>query len=690
MADPPKDKLNYLISLYHKNKFSELASEIIVERLSYPKSLTLLNLQGAVYIKLKKLNLAHQSYKYALQINNNSADVLHNYGYLLKLEGKTSEAIKYLKKAIEVNPNYDEAFNNLGVCFHHEGDFNNAVFNYKAALKINPKRYDIYNNLGIAFYANGDTQLAIENYKMSLEIHPNNSEVYFNLGIALKNFQFTQHETEFYPILDKLLDNNYTRPREVSFAIISLIKLNPKLTKVLEKFKNNRVSVTDLIVSLMEINCFIKLLYTSVLCDIELERVIKKIRSELLFSINDIPENSLIKKFQTVLASHCFLNEYLYTTNSKERDAINSLEKNILKKLKSGQQPNPSEILCLASFKALYDNDWHELLINNSEINAIFETQIVEKQVEDKLKLSIKKLTEISNEITLAVQEQYEENPYPRWKYLQKSIKPKTLSDLCVELNLKIYNENIKKVKNPKILIAGCGTGQQSIEASVRYKNCDILAIDISSNSLAYAKRKSEEFGCNNIRYIQADILDLKKLGMKFDMIHCVGVLHHMSKPLMGLKVLCDILNPNGLIKLGYYSELARKKIVRIRDEIQKLGIKSDRESIIKFRESIIQSEEKYHMEVLKYADFYSVSAIRDMLFHVEEKRFNLPQISMDLDNCSLKFCGFDEKKVIDNFISIYRSKDDLYNLDKWNSYEHENPKVFMGMYQFWAQKILR
>ena len=113
MADPPKDKLNYLISLYHKNKFSELASEIIVERLSYPKSLTLLNLQGAVYIKHKKLNLAHQSYKYALQINNNSADVLHNYGYLLKLEGKTSEAIKYLKKAIEVNPNYDEAFNNL-------------------------------------------------------------------------------------------------------------------------------------------------------------------------------------------------------------------------------------------------------------------------------------------------------------------------------------------------------------------------------------------------------------------------------------------------------------------------------------------------------------------------------------------------------------------------------------------------
>ena len=690
MADSPKDKLNHLISLYNKNKFTELASKIIVERFSYPKSLALLNLQGAVYIKLKKLNLAHQSYKSALLINNNSADILHNYGYLLKLEGKTTEAINYLKKAIEVNPNYDEAFNNLGICFHHEGDLDKAIFHYKAALKVNPKRYDIYNNLGIAFYGNGDTQLAIENYKMSLTIHPNNNEVYFNLGIALKNFQFTHHETEFYPILDKLLDNNYTRPRDVSFAIISLIKLNPKLTKALEKFKNNKISVTDLIVSLMEINCFIKLLHTSVLCDMEFEKIIKKIRSELLFSINDISENSLVKKFQSVLASHCFLNEYLYIINSKERDAINSLERNVFKKLKSGQQPNSSEILCLASFKALYDYDWHELLINNSEINAIFEIQIVEKQIEDKLKLSIKKLTEISDKTSLAVQEQYEDYPYPRWKYLQKSIKSKTLDELCKELNLKIFDENIKKITKPKILIAGCGTGQQSIEASIRYKNCDVVAIDISSNSLAYAKRKSEEFGFNNIRYIQADILDLKKIGLKFDLIHCSGVLHHMDKPLMGLKMLCDILNPNGLIKLGYYSELARKNIVRIRNEIQKSGITSDRESIIKFRDSIIQSEEKHHMEVLKYADFYSVSAIRDMLFHVEEKRFSLPQISMDLDSCDLKFCGFDEKKVINNFISAYNSKDGLYNLDQWNSYEQENPKIFMGMYQFWAQKILK
>ena len=159
-----------------------------------------------------------------------------------------------------------------------------------------------------------------------------------------------------------------------------MIKLNPKLTKALQKFKNNKISVTDLIVYLMEINCFIKLLDTSVLCDMEFEKIIKKIRSELLFSINDISENSLIKKFQSVLASHCFLNEYLYIINSKERDAINSLERNVFKKLKSGQQPNLRNIM-FSSFKALYDYEWHKLLINNSKLIPYLKLKLLKNKL---------------------------------------------------------------------------------------------------------------------------------------------------------------------------------------------------------------------------------------------------------------------------------------------------------------------
>ena len=49
--------------------------------------------------------------------------------------------------------------------------------------------------------------------------------------------------------------------------------------------------------------------------------------------------------------------------------------------------------------------------------------------------------------------------------------------------------------ERPDILIAGCGTGQQSIGAAQRFPDARVLAIDLSLTSLAYAVRKSREAG---------------------------------------------------------------------------------------------------------------------------------------------------------------------------------------------------
>ena len=76
-------------------------------------------------------------------------------------------------------------------------------------------------------------------------------------------------------------------------------------------------------------------------------------------------------------------------------------------------------------------------------------------------------------------------------------------------------NNEIRAVVSPRILVAGCGTGQHSIGTASRFKDSNVLAIDLSRRSLAYAKRKTLELGVNNIEYMQADILDLEKLEKK-------------------------------------------------------------------------------------------------------------------------------------------------------------------------------
>ena len=61
-------------------------------------------------------------------------------------------------------------------------------------------------------------------------------------------------------------------------------------------------------------------------------------------------------------------------------------------------------------------------------------------------------------------------------------------------------------------------------------------------SSLAYAQRKITELGIDNVELIQMDILEVPLLEMKFDIIECGGVLHHMNNPIQGLKALLNVL----------------------------------------------------------------------------------------------------------------------------------------------------
>ena len=102
----------------------------------------------------------------------------------------------------------------------------------------------------------------------------------------------------------------------------------------------------------------------------------------------------------------------------------------------------------------------------------------------------------------------------------------------------------------------------------------------------------------------------------------------------------------------------------------------------------IIKSDKDHHKLIKSGGDFYNLSNLRDLLFHVQEHRFTIPQIKECLYELGLKFCGFEEKQVVSHFQQINKAKDDTYDLDKWEAYEEANPRAFAGMYQFWCQKI--
>tara|TARA_E500000331_G_scaffold85636_1_gene81223 strand:- start:84 stop:605 length:522 start_codon:yes stop_codon:yes gene_type:complete len=173
-----------------------------------------------------------------------------------------------------------------------------------------------------------------------------------------------------------------------------------------------------------------------------------------------------------------------------------------------------------------------------------------------------------------------------------------------------------------------------------------------------------------------------------------------MEKPMVGWGVLTGLLKPGGLMKIGLYSELARSQIVKARKEIASLKIGTSATEIRNFRESLIESEihdvkqssafsDFFSVNQLStFADFFSLSEFRDLVFHVQEHRFSLPQIKNCLDELGLKFCGFENEEAISSFRELHGEEADIYDLALWHQYEESSPLAFAAMYVFWCQKL--
>jgi tetratricopeptide (TPR) repeat protein/SAM-dependent methyltransferase len=657
VKEPPQDQLQQLINIYQQGQLQQALDSAKQLLSQFPNSLTLYNIQGAAYAGLGQLDAAINSYKQALKIK----------------------------------PDYAEAHSNMGIALKGKGDNNAAIDSYKQALKIKPDYAEAYNNMGVALFGKGDLEAAIESYKQALKIKPDYAEAYSNMGIALNGVVFSRPNFGLMKIIVSLLDQKTScRPNDIELAAISLLKLEPTLKELLEKYSIDTLkqSLQETASTLAELPLLLKLMSVCPVADLELESILVDIRSALLSSVDGVSTFPAISHFQSALALQCFTNEYIYTQTDKETDLLEMIENAIEKTLLTGQQPSPYSILCLASYKALHGYEWCELLAVNTDIEEVFIRQVKESKEENRLKANIPILQEINDKVSAKVREQYEENPYPRWVNLTLSLHPETTPQLVNGLNLRIFDNAANNRLAPNILIAGCGTGQHPIETASRIKDCNVLAVDLSLSSLAYAKRKTEELGLKNIDYMQADILDLGELDKKFDIIESNGVLHHMDDPMAGWRALTDCLKAGGLMRIGLYSELARQHIVSMREEIHQSGIGSSDNAMKLFRSNVINSSQQDHKSLRSFSDFYSLSELRDLLFHVQEHRFTIPQIKDCLSQLSLKFCGFESDKIVRNFKLTNTGTDDPYDLDKWDLYEKDNPHSFAGMYQFWCQKV--
>jgi SAM-dependent methyltransferase len=392
------------------------------------------------------------------------------------------------------------------------------------------------------------------------------------------------------------------------------------------------------------------------------------------------------------MAHQCFNCEYVHDETPAETAAVAALGEAIGAARRSGDAVPLAHYAIYACYRPLHTLDDAAALatqLASTPLASLATRQIREPHEERRLRATIAPLTEVSGEVSTAVRDQYEENPYPRWVRIERDVAQTSVAQFLRSLFPLADLADLPDAP-ARILVAGCGTGRHPIGTARRFPDSSVLAIDLSLASLAYAKRKTDELAIRNVEYRQADLLRLGTLEERFDVIDCTGVLHHLEDPVAGWKILCSLLRPGGVMRVGLYSELARRHVVRARELVAAEGFAPTPEGIRACRAAILaRQDDPLLARVARGEDFYSLSGCRDLIFHVQEQRFTLPRIAAILDELGLRFVGFEwpDSDAPARYRARFPDDPALTNLDSWHALETDRPDTFVLMYQFWVRR---
>ena len=638
---------------------------------------------GNLYRDKDDLRAAERFYRHALTIAPRDAAACCGLGLTLWQLGCHDEALASYRAALAIDPDQSETLVNLGIAREVEGALDEAEALYARALAARPRDPDILNHLASVQLARGDGGSAAETIRRSLTVRqtPRARKLFVELA---RRFDLSGGD-DIRRTMVRALTEPWDRPGALSHASARLIRSHPEIGPLVMRADAawpSRLSLAQLLgdpgfAPLADDALLIALLISAPNTDIALERFLTMLRGAMLREMeHNLDSSPQAEIFAAALAQQCFINDYVFAADQDELATAARAAADIA---------TPMQLLLVAAYVPLHKLANAERLLDRSwpaPVEAVLTQQLREPLGEQRLRADIPRLTKIENPVSRLVQNQYEESPYPRWVRPA----PETADTIGNFLSSKFPFARFSRPSGraPDILIAGCGTGQRAIAMAQKFGDRQMLAVDLSLASLGYARRKSQELGLA-IAYAQADILELETVGRQFDVIESLGVLHHLADPWAGWRALLSLLRPGGCMLLGLYSERARRPVVAARARIAERGA----DDIRSFRQDLIRSgDPRADASILESEDFFSLSACRDLLFHVQEQHVTLAQIAHFIESQKLQLLGFE---LDDALLAAYRAR---FPQDKaatdlacWEAFEADNPGLFAGMYIFWVQK---
>ncbi|EDX86544.1 Methyltransferase domain family [Synechococcus sp. PCC 7335] len=206
-----------------------------------------------------------------------------------------------------------------------------------------------------------------------------------------------------------------------------------------------------------------------------------------------------------------------------------------------------------------------------------------------------------------------------------------------------------------RILDAGCGTGVSTEYLVHLNPEAEVVGIDLSAGAIAVAKERCQRSGADRASFYNTSIYDVEQIPGKFDLINCVGVLHHLPDPIRGIQALAKKLKPGGIFHIFVYAELGRWEIQLTQEAIALLqgdqrgdyknGVAIGRNLFSALpKENRLRQREETRWALENQRD----ECFADMYVHPQEIDYNVKTLFDLIDASGLDFVGFSNPQYWD------------------------------------------
>ncbi|MEO0768336.1 MAG: class I SAM-dependent methyltransferase [Cyanobacteria bacterium J06649_4] len=206
-----------------------------------------------------------------------------------------------------------------------------------------------------------------------------------------------------------------------------------------------------------------------------------------------------------------------------------------------------------------------------------------------------------------------------------------------------------------RILDAGCGTGVGTEYLVHLNPQAEVVGLDLSAGAIAVAAERCQRSGADRVTFHNLSIYDVEQIPGEFDLINCVGVLHHMPDPVRGIQALAKKLKPGGIFHIFVYAELGRREIQLTQEAIallqgQKRGDYVDGVAVGRNLFASLPEENRLRKrEETRWAlENHRDECFADMYVHPQEIDYNVKTLFDLIDASGLDFVGFSNPQYWD------------------------------------------